>query len=207
MMIQPIVEGHAEIVAVPILFRRLLGEVGRHEVKVAKPIKRNRTQFARRGDVQNVVELALTRPECRAIVFIFDADDDCPMLLAHDVKIWAVEAAAGRAHCEVVIVNREYEAWFLGSIEALRGHRGVKPDASYDGDCEGCRGAKEAFARLCEISLGYQATTDQPALTELIDFDILFRRARSFRHMIRAFNTTLAELGFECSFPFGDEAV
>jgi hypothetical protein len=188
MIIQPIVEGDGEIGAVPTLLRRLISEAGSYCLEVAKPIKRRRCHFIRREEVQRSVALALARPNCGAILLMFDADDDCPKMLASQVKQWADDASNGRVRCEVVINNREYEAWFLASIESLRGQRGIRRDAEFTADCEGVRGAKEAFEDRMERDIYYHEPTDQPAFTAIFDLRAAFAKSRSFRRMVAAFN-------------------
>jgi hypothetical protein len=101
MRLRPIVEGHGEIEAIPILLRRLVAESQFYQTSVLKPIRRTHSQFLRKEDVQAAVGLSLMGSGCDAILFVLDADDDCPMERAKEIKIWADDAAAGRAHCEV----------------------------------------------------------------------------------------------------------
>jgi hypothetical protein len=82
------------------------------------------------------------RPECAAILIVFDSDDDCPKHLAPQVQSWAASEAAP-VPCFVVMPTREYEAWFLATIESLRGVRGILPQASSAPDPEIRRGAAE----------------------------------------------------------------
>ena len=49
--------------------------------------------------------------------------------------------------CYVVMPNREYEAWFLATIESLRGTRGIRDDATPHPDPESPRGAAEELRR------------------------------------------------------------
>ena len=48
MTIQPIVEGHGEVAAVPVLLRRMLAEARTTGVDIGKPIRRRRSQLATR---------------------------------------------------------------------------------------------------------------------------------------------------------------
>ena len=78
MKIYPIVEGHGEVEAVPVLMRRLLAEAQCFGVSVGRPIRRTQAQFRSREPVQDAVRLALLQPECAAVVILFDGEDDCP---------------------------------------------------------------------------------------------------------------------------------
>jgi hypothetical protein len=96
--------------------------------------------------MQIAVQFAALRENCAGILVLFDADDDCPRELAPTLECWAREAAGGRP-CAVVMAKREYEAWFLASIEGLRGRRGVLPDATSHPDPESPRDAKGKLER------------------------------------------------------------
>jgi hypothetical protein len=82
---------------------------------------------------------------------------------------------------------REYEAWFLGSIESLRGQRGIRTDAESHPNPEQPTGAKGHLEARMEEERSYHETTDQPALTALFDLAPAYRRCRSFRHLIKVF--------------------
>ena len=82
-VVVPIVEGHSEVQSVPVLLRRLLAEQGRHQVRVAKPVRVGRYKVVRPGELERAIELARrTRENCDAILAVLDADDDCPAELA-----------------------------------------------------------------------------------------------------------------------------
>ena len=84
-----------------------------------------------------------------------------------------------------VVVEREYEAWFLAAARSLRGKRNVNVDAEPPQDPEEIPGAKEYLERQLFIpGAAYSPTIDQPALTAL--FDLLeARRCSSFDKLWR----------------------
>ena len=118
MIIQPIVEGHGDVKAFPVLLRRLVDEVQAWNVSIGQPIRRSRHQLVQKTGVEQVVRLALKQQACDAILILFDGDDDCPAELGPTVQTWAA-AVANNIPCGVVIAHREYEAWFLAAIEGL----------------------------------------------------------------------------------------
>ncbi len=164
MMIQPIVEGQGDEAAVPILLRRLQDVAQAWEVRIGKPHRRRRTQLVKKDSLQTAVRVAALGDDCIGILIIFDADDDCPKELASTLREWAREAAGGRA-CEVVMANREYEAWFLASIEDLRGRASILPDATSHPHPEVPRDAKGELERRMAAGAVYSPTVDQAALT------------------------------------------
>lgn len=186
MTIQPIVEGHGEVEAVPVLVRRLLAEMERFDVSVRPPILRRRTDFDQKERLQLAVQLALCQSGCSAILVIFDADDEpCPKDAAQRVLAWAKEIA-GNIACEVVVPTREFEAWFLAALESLRGVRGIREDAHADPSPECCRSAKDRITALMKGTRSYSPKTDQAALTAKMDCAAVYACCRSFRRMISA---------------------
>src|SRR5258706_12428867 len=117
MIIQPVVEGQGDVDAVPLLLRRLRDEAQAWGLEVAKPHRKPRGKLVKKDFLQSAVQLAGLTPDCAGILILFDADDDCPKNLAAVLEEWAQEVAGGKP-CVVVVANREYEAWFLASIEA-----------------------------------------------------------------------------------------
>jgi hypothetical protein len=188
MNIQPIVEGHGEVQAVPILLRRLLAEAGVYDVDVNSPIRKPGSTFFREGDLRAAVRLALKSRYCGAILILFDGDheDDCPKTHCPEVSGWA-QAEAGSLACEVVMAYREYEAWFLATIESLRGRRGIRQDAVSHPEPELPTAAKAHLEQRMESGHSYAERADQPALTQLFDLATAYRRCRSFRRLVRAF--------------------
>jgi len=189
-VIQPIVEGHGEVEAVPVLLRRLLAEAGRFDIEIGRPIRRKRSELVDEAGVRRAIKLSRLKAECRAILIMFDADSDCPATLAPQVEAWA-QSEAGPLTCAVVMPNREYEAWFLASMESLRGVRGIRADATSHDRPEAPRGAKERIERWMPRGRSYSETSDQAALTATFDMTTTFAKCRSFRRLARAFERSI----------------
>jgi len=196
MRIQPIVEGHGEVTAVPVLLRRLRDEAGAYGFEINQAIRRHRSDFLTEESMRTAVRLALVQDQCRAILILFDGDDDCPGTLAPTVEAWAQDEA-GPVPCAVVIAHREYEAWFIAAIESLRGRRGILDDAVSHPDPETPRDAKGNLEDRMRPGLSYAETADQAALTALFDMSAAYARCRSFRRMVRAFELLVTGIGIE----------
>jgi Domain of unknown function (DUF4276) len=194
MIIQPIVEGQGEEAAVPLLLRRLRDEAKAWGLEVGRPHRRRRTQLVKKDYLQAAVRVAALREDCVGILVIFDADDDCPKELAPTLEQWARGAAGGKA-CAVVMANREYEAWFLASIEALRGRAAIRPDATSHPNPEAPRDAKGELERRMSGEASYSPTVDQAALTAHLDMESAYRRCRSFRKLVGAFGALATAAG------------
>lgn len=195
MIIQPIVEGQGDEAALPLLLRRLRDEAQSWGLEVGRPHRKRRTELVRKDSLQNAVRVAALRENCAGILVLFDADDDCPAALAPTLELWAREAA-GEIPCAVVMANREYEAWFLASMEALRGRAGILPDAVPHADPEAPRDAKgEVERRMVPGASCYSPTVDQAPLTAHLDLQNAYRRCRSFRKLVGAFGGLAAAAG------------
>ena len=186
MIIQPIVEGQGDEAAVPLLLRKLRDEAKAWGLEIGRPHRRRRSQLVKKDTLQAAVRVAALREDCVGILIIFDADDDCPKELAPRIDEWAREAAARKA-CAVVLANREYEAWLLGSIASLRGKGAIVPDAAEHADPESPRDAKGELERRMSGNNGYSPTVDQAPLTAHLDLQSAYRCCRSFRKLVGAF--------------------
>lgn len=144
--------------------------------------------------MRKAVRLALLQPNCSAILVLFDADGDPPCILGPSTQGWA-QAEAGAIPCAVVMAKQEYEAWFLATIESLRGRRGIGPNAVPHPDPESPLGAKEQLEDRMSGSSGYVETADQAALSAVFDLATAHQRCRSFRRMVRAYGLLATSTG------------
>ncbi len=193
MTIVPIVEGHGDVQAVPVLLRRLIGAAQAWEqLSIDTPIRRKRSQLVDQRQLIKSVRLARLRKDCRGILVIFDSDDDCPVEIAAQVREWAL-AEAGHLACEVVLANREYEAWFLAAVESLRGHHGVKDDAVSHPHPESRRGAKGVLE--AKMHIGYSETRHQPAFSNVFSMSAAYAGCRSFRKLVASFGRFMDAVG------------
>ena len=196
MKIQPIVEGYGEVMALPVLLRRLVEKAEVWNVGIGRPIRKPRNQLVRETELRKAVRLALLQAECSAVLILFDGNSDCPAELGQVVKEWAA-AEAGDVPCEVVIAHREYEAWFLASIESLQGYRRIRADAQSHPNPEQPRGAKGQLEARMEWGATYLETTDQPALSARFSLATAHRRSRSFRKLASSFGRLVRSMGQE----------
>jgi hypothetical protein len=176
MAVLPIVEGHAETESVPVLLRRL-------GIPCVRPFRVKRNKVVKPGELERAITLAtMDRTGASAVLVLLDADDDCPAALAPELLQRA--RAVSPVPVSVVFAMREFEAWFLGGIQSLRGHRGIGDDASYDADPEQPRGAKERLETLMP-GRSYLDTDDQPALTAVLDIEEARVRCPSLDKLLR----------------------
>lgn len=190
LFIYPIVEGHGEVQAVPILLRRFAHEVfEEYALHVLSAYRLPKGRMAAAQHLENAVRLARWKLEQhdgrRAIVVIADADDDCPACCA-PALLERARRVAQEIPVGVVFAKAEYEAWFLGAIRSLRGHGGVVDNASPPANVESIGGAKEFLQRHCMIpGKRYSPTVDQPSLTSRFDLEEARQACPSFDKLWR----------------------
>jgi hypothetical protein len=192
--IQPIVEGHGDVAAVPILLRRLIAAAQAYSIEVNRPIRKKQTQLLREASLRDAVRLARIQEKCGAILVIFEAEDGCPAQLGPQLAAWA-QAEAGNVPCLVALPHREYEAWFLAAIESLRGCRGIRDDAVSHPDPESVRDAKGQVEARMHPGAYYLETSDQAALSRLFDLATAYSQSRSFRHLVGTFGSLVRAMG------------
>jgi len=110
------------------------------------------------------------------VLIVADADDDCAVELAATFAQSCVPTKP-----EIAIAVREFEGWFLASIESLRGHRHVRADATFRSEPEQARGAKERLSQL--MIEPYRETLHQASFASLLN-PSLAGRSRSFAHLV-----------------------
>jgi hypothetical protein len=184
--IVPIVEGQSEEISVPILLRRVLHEILEvWDVEVAKPFRVKRNRVVKEGELERAIEQAGRRGDNPgAILVLLDTDpDDCPVNIAASLRERAANATG--LPIAVVMANLEFEAWLLGSKESLRGHCGIRVDATAPNNPEGIRGAKGQLSRNMGQGRRYIETVDQPALCAKIDIASCRQRCPSFRKLLK----------------------
>ncbi|MBM3237166.1 DUF4276 family protein [Candidatus Poribacteria bacterium] len=191
--IVPIVEGHSEVKSVPVLMRRFLQLHGIYDVVIEKPIRIKRQQIIKEGQLERAIARALLRPNCRAIVIILDADDDCPKELAPSLLKGAQKVSPSTV-VSVVLPKSEFESWFLGSIESLHGVRGISDTATSPSDVEALRDAKGQLTNIMEGRRVYIEVDDQPAFAATFDFKLAYENCRSFRKFQKDFEAIMASL-------------
>jgi len=185
-VIVPIVEGQSEMEAVPVLLRRLLSERQRWDIQVDRPVRIPRNKVVKEGEIERAVVLAKrNRKKCDAVVVLLDADEDCPAELGPELLSRIIKAY-GDLPAAVILAKSEFEGWFLGSLESLRGIRGIADNAVSPANPEEIRGAKERLSQFM-VNRTYVATDDQPAFAAKFDLSSACQRCPSFDKFMRDF--------------------
>ncbi|MEI7820330.1 MAG: DUF4276 family protein [Verrucomicrobiota bacterium] len=189
----PIVEGDGEIEAVPVLLRRLLEVRQRWDLQIARPKNAHGCgNLTKVGGLEKFAELAFRERECAGVLILMDADEeqDCPMQMAQRF-VQRIQNYGARFPVAIVFARREYEAWFLASLETIAGQDiggrpGLPANLVFDGDVENVRSVKGWLSRNLPGNRIYKETEDQAPMTERIDFLRAADRSRSFRRFCKA---------------------
>ncbi len=176
-----IVEGHGEVSAIRILLQRIQLAWNPALYLGSLPhIRRNKNKLVKSGELEGAVEFIARRIRPpRAILILIDADDDCPAKLGPELLARAQQARSD-VSIGVVLANREYEAWFLASVQSLAGERGLPDNLSEVTDPEAKPDAKGRLTQRMQGSRTYSETADQPGMTAKFDMQMARRNSPSF---------------------------
>jgi hypothetical protein len=180
-----VVEGQGEVAAVPLLIRRICGELfGIFAVRVAHPVRITKSKILRPEELERAVQFALNRNDgLGPVIVLLDADDDCPAALGPALKDRAFPLAQARG-VSIVVAKSEFEAWFLASAHSLSGRSGLRESLEPPADPEGIRGAKAWLSRNMLPGRKYSPTVDQAALVAGMDLNAA-KACQSFDRLCR----------------------
>jgi len=191
--IVPIVEGHGEVQALPILLRRVWTELlGGVFTDVLAPIRSHRDQLtqAENAALHKAVSLAAEKlrsadrvPMPGLILILIDAEDDLACSLGPEL----LNRARGyRSDTDVtcVIANHCYETWFAASADSLRNHLDLTNDLQLPVDPEQENLRKSWISRRIRRAK-YSETVDQARLTAAMDLALCRANSRSFDKLCR----------------------
>lgn len=183
----PIVEGHGEIPAVPILIRNILAAQDIHDVQPL-PAWRHGEYPSVTKKFDNIFLAAIKENAPILWVMDFDSKDyDCPVKEAQNLLARA-EALRPGWPIKIAFLVKEYETLFLIDEAATRK---VFPDipsqTSFPTNPENIRWAKEwlSKARPSQGS-AYKETVHQAKITAHLNLDLLRARSPDFAHLERA---------------------
>lgn len=185
--IAPIVEGHGDTQAVPILLRRIFAELfdGRF-VQVLPPIRIPKSKLIKPAELTRAVSLADlklkgTMSEQRLIIVLFDADEDPACVLAPKLLL-RLQNERPDVDVAVVLAVPEFETWFVAAAESLQDYLDL-PGREIPADVDAA-GIKKGWLQQ-HFRGRYTETIEQPALTARMDINQCRSRSRSFDKLCR----------------------
>jgi hypothetical protein len=183
--IVPVVEGDGEFAAIPLLLRRILYEkYNLYNFDVGQPVNtRGGSKLV--NEFEKFLRHAQGKPECGAILVLLNSDDGCPKELAANLAARCNQTGVGKP-VAIVCATREYEAWFLASLETIRGNSGIPESASFSGNAETLREVKEWLTQQMPQGQAYKPTLHQASLTQRMDLELAHANSRSFQRLCHA---------------------
>jgi hypothetical protein len=194
--IYPIIEGHADAVAVPMLLRRIATEsLDIHDLFCLPGDRVPRGKLLQPDDVGKAIRrgrIQLSKKDPPHLVLVLmDADTDCPvslrntLVLQHGTLLNAVS---------LVFVVREFEAWFLAANMNGAHHRSLREFTPVIPDPESVKNPKAELeknflkpnpdAKPNDV-VRYSEVPDQAKFTAAMDIAAAQERSPSFRKLVR----------------------
>jgi len=192
--IATIVEGHAEVESFPVLLRRIFAQLGVSDIQVTRPFRVKRNRVVKAGELERVINQTIRdRAGVAAIMVLIDSDDDCPAKLGRQLLDRAKKTT--QMPVSVVLAHREFECWFLGSKESLRGINGIIETATAPLNPENIRGAKEHLTQNMTRGRRYLSVDDQATFAERFDLNLARQQCPSFDKCCREVERLLEAIG------------
>ncbi|MGQ0535501.1 MAG: DUF4276 family protein [Methanobacteriota archaeon] len=180
-----IVEGKGDEQALPVLLRRIIPGALVPEVEILSPLRQHRSTLVAADGLERAVRFLRHKVGGEgAILVLVDANGDPPCVKGPEL-LQRSHGPASALPLGVVLARREFEAWFLGALESLRGVRGIRPDAASPQDPESIADAKGYLSRFMEDPRIYRPTADQAALAARFDVPTSRSKCPSLDKLIR----------------------
>lgn len=185
--IAPIVEGHGEVQALPVLLRRLASDVAPEaDLRLNPALRVKVASFLDEKDCgyfEKYIELAARKAKPwpkSCVLILLDCEDYCPSELGPKILNRAADCRPDITFM-VILAIREYETWFLAASESLRNVCGLPNDLKPPESFESIRNAKGWLGARMNVS--YNEPEHQPKMTAAFDF----HQARASKSFNRGF--------------------
>ncbi len=182
-----IVEGQGEELALRTLFYKIFEA---HHVEtyplILRPWRIGKGIIVRNpGELERYAAQAISEAGPTACLFVLlDADDDCPAELGpHLFQRLAVRFPNNLV--SVNIANREYETWFIASLESISDSAGISGTVVVPAQVESIRGAKEWLTSHMPSGNPYRPVNHQASFSSHIDVLRARGRSQSFDRLCR----------------------
>jgi hypothetical protein len=173
LVVAPIVEGHGDVAALPVLLRLL-----NPAIQVRTPVRFPKTKLLIEEHLRRAVRIAASNVvDEGALLVVIDADEDCAAQLARELQ-QRISKILPERQARVVFAVREFEAWIVGGIADFK-----VPDPDHAGHVKD---------RIREKFGVYKETVDQPRLIAAADVAMLTQRSRSFRRLRKVIDELVA---------------
>ncbi len=185
--IYAIVEGQGEAnppkgsqSAITVLISKMLTELNYWQLYPAtkRPsFRMSYGSFFKDSKLENAIRYHKMFDDCAALLILLDMDDDCPKEKATELVNRINMMGTLPFSVVVVGAKREFESWFLASLETIH------DEQLYNGDPESKRDAKGWLRK----NFKYKQIRHQAVYTQKLDITLAYERSRSFRRLYHAF--------------------
>jgi|SRR3990172_1361700 len=180
-----IVEGDGDVVAIPTLARRVLGEFyGIYDWNFETHRRKDMAHLVANDGANFKRYLQAALHEEMPILWTIDCDDGCAVRNGCILSSYAQQIGVFQPMAFSFWV-REYEAIFLYDPDTVKSKLGIQPQ-ELAGDLSQRRGVKELISSLMPRGKKYKERIDQPALTANINLELPKANYRSFQHFEKA---------------------
>lgn len=175
-LIVPVVEGHGEVQALPVLIRRIFAAYAPEVVLRINPPSRIKAGSFLNDEAYFAKYVSLAAAKAAqddgSVLILIDCEDDCPAELGPRLLEKATKVRDDVPYL-VALAYREYETWFLASAESLGFPSHPDPEA--------VRGAKEWLSR--QMPEPYDPIRHQAEFTARFDLEVA-RTVASFDRLV-----------------------
>ena len=182
-----IVEGQGEELALRTLFYKILdAHYAETYPEILRPWRIRKGIIVHRpGELERYAAQAMSEagPTGRLFVLL-DADDDCPAELG-PILLQRLTARFPPNLISVNIANREYETWFVASLESIAEPAGITGTPAVPAQAESIRGAKEWLTTRMPRGIPYDPVNHQASFSSRIDIRRARGRSQSFDRFCR----------------------
>jgi hypothetical protein len=181
-LVASIVEGHGEEEALPKLLYNIVLAVQPALYPIVLPPHRvpRDSLLNVSGALEDYAVKAVTGagPTARLLVLI-DADDDDPTELEARL-LQRVPQHIPATRVSVCVAVREYESWFIASLETIAPLAGIANNTRVPESIEAIRGAKEWLSMRMPRGQTYKPTLHQAEFSSALDIGLARLRSQSF---------------------------
>lgn len=193
LVLAPIVEGHGEVRALPVLINTVLEAINSNVYPQTLTPYRVPwgTLVNAEGELERYAAMAIRDGGANTrLIVVLDADDRCPAELGPQL-LTRLNARFPNNRASVNVADREYESWFIASAESIALRIGSESNLEVPSPIEAVRNAKGWIERNI-LNGSYKETVDQASFSSYIDVPFARRRSHSFDRLCRELERLLS---------------
>lgn len=181
-----IVEGEGDVLALPVLVRKILSDHGLDHIQLTHPQISGdiRKVFKRLGDF-----MGYGLKNACPILWVLDCDDKmgdvtgCPVRHVANLRTAIAQQALHQPQpMEFAFFTKEFESLFLAEQRAIKDYYRLPDTVQMDAGAVLRRDAKGEISKLLGKDRGYKETIDQAKLAARLDLPTCRAVSRDYRH-------------------------